>query len=89
VNPTGHPRPEPKVSLHTDEALELAGVLSTLEDWLLHTSGEVLDELASFAYRHSYHPRGAVEALIDYLGHTSVNLTRHTTATTTIEETSR
>jgi len=58
----------------------LAGYLSIVEDWLLHTSDDVLDELARFAFRAVYHPRDGVDALVDHLGHASVALHRHATA---------
>lgn len=73
---------EPTVALPADEALELAAALSTLEDWLLHTGDGVLDELAFFAYRHTYHPRLAVADLVDHLGRTSSALNRAATTAT-------
>lgn len=59
-----------------------AAALSTLEDWLLHTGDGVLDELAFFAYRHTYHPRLAVADLVDHLGRTSSALNRAATTAT-------
>lgn len=55
--------------------------MSTLEDWLLHAEPWILTELADFAFRCTYQPQAALDALIDDLGHYSILLRRTTTTT--------
>lgn len=62
------------VTLQPHEIEELYWVLGQLEDWLLHASDTVVDELGDFV-NHSY-PRDAVPQVIDTLGRYSVELRR-------------
>lgn len=77
--PRHHTRPVTFDPTHTDDLTELARALTVIEDWLLHTGFDVLDELARFAYPHAYDPHARLGELIDYLGHASLALHRHTT----------
>jgi hypothetical protein len=62
------------VTLQPHEVEELHWLLGQLEDWLLHASDEVIDELGDFV-NHLY-PRGAVLHVIDTLGLYCVELRR-------------
>jgi hypothetical protein len=56
-------------------AEDLAHVVTVIEDWLLHTGGEVADDLAEFV--GACNGRGCgVPAFIDALGNHSVQLHR-------------
>lgn len=57
---------EPAVTLLPHEVEELHWLLRQLEDWLLHASDTVIDELGDFV-NHNY-PRGAVLHVTDTLG---------------------
>lgn len=54
------------ITLGPHEVEDLHWVLGLLEDWLLHASDAVIDELGHFAGRD--HPRGVVLHVIDTLG---------------------
>ena len=64
--------PAETITLTQDQAEDLRELLSyaeILEDWLLHASEEILDELARFAYHGHFHPCSAAWWLIEDLGH--------------------
>lgn len=62
------------VTFEPHEVEELHWLLGQLEDWLLHASDEVIDELGEFVNYH--YQRGAVLHVIDTLGLYSVELRR-------------
>lgn len=62
------------VTLEPHEVEELYWLLGQLEDWLLHASDEVVDELGEFVDR--LHARGAVLHVVDTLGRYTVELRR-------------
>lgn len=62
------------VTFQPHEVEELHWLLGRLEDWLLHASDEVIDELGDFVNHH--YPRGAVLHVTDTLGRYCVEL-RH------------
>jgi hypothetical protein len=64
-----HPTPAPSVTLPDETVDDLCRLLSTVEDWLLHTSDDVLADLSEFLGRNP-HP------LIGDLGDTTVMLRR-------------
>ena len=64
--------PAETITLTQDQAEDLRELLSyaeILEDWLLHAPGDILDELARFAYHDHFHPYSAAWWLIEDLGH--------------------
>jgi hypothetical protein len=62
------------VTLEPHEVEELHWLLGRLEDWLLHASDEVVDELGHFV-DHLY-ARGAFLHVVDTLGRYGVELRR-------------
>lgn len=65
------------ITLTQDQAEDLQELLSytgILEDWLLHAPGDILEELARFAYHDHFHPYSAAWWLIEDLGHLSCRL---------------
>lgn len=62
------------VTFEPDEIEELHWLLGQLEDWLLHTSDEVVADLGDFVNHH--YPRDAVHHVIDTLGLYGVALRR-------------
>jgi hypothetical protein len=64
--------------LHSDQAEELHRLLGTVEDWLLHASFEVLDELGTFltslSWSRSATAETAAAQLITDLGEATVTL---------------
>lgn len=62
------------VTLEPHEVEELHWLLGQLQDWLLHASDDVVDELGDFV--DHLHPRGAVLHVIDTLGLYCVELRR-------------
>jgi hypothetical protein len=71
--------------LHPDQVDELRRLLGTVEDWLLHTSFDVLDDLGGFLAGLSWgtaSPEQLVTWLINDLGEHTLTL-RPATATTT------
>ena len=64
--------PAETITLTQDQAEDLRELLSYAEipeDWLLHASDDILDELARFAYYGHFHPYSAAWWLIEDLGH--------------------
>jgi hypothetical protein len=67
---------EPMI-LHPDQADELRRLLGTVEDWLLHTSPEVIDDLGGFLTGLSWGiaaPQQLVTWLIHDLGEHTITL---------------
>jgi hypothetical protein len=64
IPPPAAPTP---VTLHGDEALDLAWLLGEVEDWLLHTDTLVLDDLDRFLGPAGLGRTGAVD-LVELLG---------------------
>lgn len=62
------------VTFQPHEVEELHWLLGRLEDWLLHASDQVIDELGDFVNHH--YPRGAVLHVTDTLGRYCVELRR-------------
>jgi hypothetical protein len=73
---------EPMI-LHPDQADELRRLLGTVEDWLLHTSPEVLDDLGGFLTSLSW-GTAASQQLVAWLIHDlgEHTLTLHPTRST-------
>lgn len=61
------------VTLDPHDADDLAGLLGLLEDWLLHASDEIRQDLALFGFRAHLNPDLEVDWLIEHLGHASVS----------------
>ena len=62
--------PEPDLTLDPDQAddlRELIDLTAILQEWLQHADDSILDDLASFAYRDTIHPRSCVDWLTDDL----------------------
>jgi hypothetical protein len=79
------PTPEP-TTLHFDQAQELRRLVGTVEDWLLHTSFEVREDLGAFLTGLGWagaEPQQLVTWLIDALGEQTIvlrpNMTRPST----------
>ena len=71
--------PAETITLTQDQAEDLRELLSyaeILEDWLLHASDDILDELARFAYHDHFHPHSAAWWLIEDLGHLRCRLSQ-------------
>ena len=69
--------PAETITLTQDQAEDLRELLSYAgipEDWLLHAPGDILDELARFAYHDHFHPYSAAWWLIEDLGHLGCRL---------------
>jgi hypothetical protein len=60
-----------QVILARDEARQIAAVLGTVEDWLLHAGEWVLDDLSGFL-----RPRSRAGEVIEELGDAGVMLAR-------------
>jgi hypothetical protein len=69
------PNHDPTISLHLDEADELAHLLGQIEDWLRHTGGDTFEHLAEF-FNGPGHGRLAAVGLIDVLGCHAARLQR-------------
>jgi hypothetical protein len=71
------------MTLHPDQAEEIHRLLGTVEDWLLHTSCDVLDDLGAFLTGLSWStatPERLVTRLIDDLGEQTIALRPSTTS---------
>ena len=69
--------PEPDLTLDPDQAddlRELIDLTAILQEWLQHADDSILDDLASFAYRDTIHPRSCVDWLTDDLAGISARL---------------
>lgn len=73
---TPHPMTLPPMTLHSDQTLELAGLLGQLEDWLLHTDDTVIADLDRFL-AGTWRGPATAGYLLDALGEFSVLLGRH------------
>jgi len=78
--------PEPDIALNVDQAddlRELIDLTAILQEWLQYADDGILDDLASFAYRDTLHPRSNVDWLTEDLAsisarlRTATNLTRN------------
>jgi hypothetical protein len=52
--------PEPAIILDQDQAddlHELIALTAILQEWLEYAGDSILDDLAGFAYQHTFHPR--------------------------------
>jgi hypothetical protein len=62
--------PEPSIVLDQDQADDLRELLTLtaiVQEWLEYADDGILDDLARFAYRQSFHPRSAVQWLTEDL----------------------
>ncbi len=69
--------PEPDLILDPDQAddlRELIDLTAILQQWLQYADDSILDDLASFAYRDTNHPRSYVDWLTDDLAAISARL---------------
>ena len=79
------PTPEP-TTLDFDQIEELRRLVGTVEDWLLHTSFEVRDDLGAFLTGLGWsgaEPQQLVTWLIDALGEQTIVLRPNTTSPNT------
>jgi hypothetical protein len=85
------PTPEP-TTLHPDQVEELRRLVSTVEDWLLHTSFDVREDLGAFLAGLGWsgaEPAQLVTWLISALGEQAIALHPRTTSTSTTSPTER
>jgi hypothetical protein len=78
------PTPEP-TTLHPDQIEELHRLVSTVEDWLLHSSFEVREDLGAFLAGLGWstaEPEQLVTWLISALGEQTIALRPSTTSPT-------
>ena len=69
--------PEPAIVLNLDQAddlRELIDITAILQEWLQYADDGILDDLASFAYRDTIHPRSYVDWLTEDLASISARL---------------
>jgi hypothetical protein len=69
--------PEPDLILDPDQAddlRELIDLTAILQEWLQYADDGILDDLASFAYRDTLHPRSYVDWLTEDLASISARL---------------
>jgi hypothetical protein len=62
--------PEPAIVLDQDQAedlRELIALTAILQEWLEYAGDGILDDLASFAYRDTFHPRSYAHWLTEDL----------------------
>jgi hypothetical protein len=74
-------------TLHPDQVEELHRLMGTVEDWLLHTSFEVREDLGAFLTGLAWsgaEPEQLVTRLISALGEQAIVLRPSTTSTTTM-----
>ncbi|MEU8265493.1 hypothetical protein AB0C02_33480 [Micromonospora sp. NPDC048999] len=69
------PSHDPTVTLHLDEAEDLAHLLGQVEDWLRHTGGDTFDNLTEF-FNSPGHGRLAAAGLVETLGSHAATLQR-------------
>jgi hypothetical protein len=83
---TPTPTPDPVVSLHLDEADDLAHLLGRVEDWLRHAGGDTHADLIEFLGGPG-NGRLAVAGLLDALGGHAATLARRRRAISSGEAT--
>ena len=69
------PTHDPMVTLHLDEADDLAHLLGRVEDWLRHAGDDCRDELVQF-FNNPGNGRLAIAGLIEALGCHAATLQR-------------
>ncbi len=73
--------PEPAIVLDQDQAddlRELIALTAILQEWLEYAGDGILDDLASFAYRDTFHPRSYAHWLTEDLAALSGRLRKAT-----------
>lgn len=71
--------PERAIVLDQDQAddlRELIALTAILQEWLEHADDGILDDLAGFAYRDTFHPRSYAQWLTEDLAALSGRLRR-------------
>ncbi len=69
--------PDPAIVLdqdQTEDLRELIALTAILQEWLEHADDGILDDLASFAYRDTFHPRSYAHWLAEDLAALSSRL---------------
>jgi hypothetical protein len=73
--------PKPTIVLDKDQAddlRELVDLTAIVHEWLEHAAGHILNDLAGFAYPHTFHPRSYAHWLTEDLASIATRLQQAT-----------